>query len=221
MGTGFTHTEDLVKSLVQAIVLGTGLNPIRKLLLFDENGVMLNDPYYYNWIRYPTSSGIYITGRARITQGGLVKRISAPIADNHSLFYFHYTLDEPVGVDANTEAPASMTAVVDVPLVVEEGVERVANMIPRYVGQVLAGVYFPSVLKPRYLKVYGQYTISGSVRVEMLTQTKCVIRGSVKTPFGFSTSSIAVANSDNEDLIVIVPPGRNYETVEVEITVGV
>lgn len=206
---------------MQAIVLGTGLNPILKLLLFDENGVMLNDPYYYSWSRYPTSSGIYITGRARIVQGGLVKRISAPIANNHNLFYFHYTLDEPVGVDANTEAPASMTANIDVPLTVKEGVKEIANMLPHYIGKVLAGIYFPSVLTPKYLKVYGQYTISGSVKTEMITQTKCVIRGSVRTPYGFLVSSVAIANNNNDDLIVIVPPDTNYGAVDVEIEVGV
>jgi len=218
---GFTYTEDFIKALVQSIVLGTGLNAIIKLLLFDEEGTILNDPYYYGWVVAPFSSGVYISGRARVVRGGMVKRISAPILDNHSLFYFHYELDEPVGVDENMESPVSMNVIIEVPLTVVEGVGTIANMLPLYVSHVLAGYYYPSVLKPRYLKVYGDGTVSGDVSVEMLSQTKCVIRGSVRTPFGFSVKSIAVANSYGNDLIVIVPPDTNYGTVEVEMEVGV
>lgn len=218
---GFTYTEDFIKALVQSIVLGTGLHGIWRLLLFDEEGNILNNPSYYNWETSSTSSGLYISGRAKIVRGGYVKRISAPIFDNLSLFYFHYILDEPVFVDENTEPPVSMNVIIEVPLTVVEGVGTIVNMLPFYVSHVLARYYHPSVLKPRYLKVYGDGTVSGNVNVEMLSQTKCVIRGNVRTPSGFSVKSIAVANSYDNNLIVIIPPDTNYGTVEVEIEVGV
>lgn len=218
---GFTYTEDFIRALVQAIVIGTGLNPITKLLLFDVNDVMLNNPYIYNFSRYPTSSGIHITGKASIVYGGLVKRVSAPIGENHSLFYFHYTFDELVGVDANTEVPVSMTVRIDIPFTVREGSGLVTNLIPTYIGAVLAGVYFPSVLRPRYLKVYGDRIVTGDVDVVMVSQTKCIIKGSVSVPLWSSVKSVSITNSEGDDLIVFFPSNGNYGKVEVEVEVGV